>query len=138
VRHPLDELAALREEALRDVLGEPADLEVAGVHPLPRDELGQVEDHLPLAEAVPEHRDRPELERRRAEVDEVGVDPVELAEEHPHPLGLRRHLELEQLLDREHVDEPVVLVADVVDPLGKGDPFQYVFDSIDFSKPVWR
>ena len=66
------------------------------------------------------------------------VDPVELAEEHPHPLGLRRHLELEQLLDREDEDEPVVLVADVVDPLGEGDAFQYVFDSIDFSKPVWR
>jgi uncharacterized protein YciU (UPF0263 family) len=49
------------------------------------------------------------------------VDPVELAEEHPHPRRLRRHLEPEQLLDREHVDELVVLVADVVDPLGERD-----------------
>ncbi len=121
MRHPLDELAALGIEALRDVLRQPADLEVAGVHPLPRDELEQVEDRLPLAEAVPEHRDRPQLERRRAEEDEMRVDPVELAEEHPHPLRLRRHLELEQLLDREHEHELVVLVADVVDPLGERD-----------------
>ena len=31
------------------------------------------------------------------------VDPVELAEEHPHPLGLRWGLQLEQLLDGEEV-----------------------------------
>ena len=66
------------------------------------------------------------------------VDPVELAEQHPHPLRLRRRLELEQLLDREHEHELVVLVADVVDALGERDAFHYVFDSIDFSKPVWR
>ena len=120
-RHPLHELAAFREEAPGDVLGQPADLEVAGVHPLPRDELEQVEDRLPLAEAVPEHRDRPQLERGRAEEDEVRVDPVQLAQEHPHPVGLGRHLELEQLLDRQHEDELVVLVPDVVDPLREGD-----------------
>src|SRR4029079_17248056 len=115
--HPLDELAALSEEARRDVLREPADLEVPGVHPLTRHELGQVEDHLALAEAVPEHRNGPELQGRRAEEDEVRVDSVELAEQHPHPIRLRRYLQAEQLLDREDVDELVVLVADVVDPL---------------------
>ena len=36
-------------------------------------------------------------------------------------LALVGHLQLEQLLDREHEDELVVLVADVVDPLGEGD-----------------
>jgi hypothetical protein len=120
-RHPVDELAALGEEARRNVLGQATDLEVAGVHPLPGHELGQVEDRLPLAEAVPEHRDRAQLERRRAEVDEVRMDPVELAEQHPHPRRLRRHLEPEQLFDREHEHEPVVLIADVVDSLREGD-----------------
>ena len=69
------------------------------MHALAGDHLEQVEDRLALAEAVPKHRDRAQLESRRAEIDEVRVDAVELAEEHAHPLRLRRHLELEELLD---------------------------------------
>ena len=117
LRHPLDELPALGLEPARDVLGEPARLEVARVHARPADHLVEVEDLVALAEAVPEHRDRPQLERARAEEDQVRVDPVQLAEERPHPGRLRRDLELEQLLDREHEDELVVLERDVVDPL---------------------
>ena len=100
----------------------PPDLEVAGVHPRAGDQLEEVEDQVALAEAVPEHRDRPELERGGAEVDEVGVDPGELPERHPHPRRLARDLELEQLLDREHEDELVVLEGDVVDARRVGDP----------------
>jgi hypothetical protein len=44
------------------------------------------------------------------------VDPVQLAEEHPHPRRLRRDLEPEQLLDREDEHELVVLEGEVVDP----------------------
>src|SRR2546429_3830651 len=62
LRHPLDELAALRIEAGRDVLGKPTGLEVPRVHAVAGDELREVEDHLALAERVPEHRDRAELE----------------------------------------------------------------------------
>ena len=93
LRHPLAELARLGIEAARDVLGEPADLEVARVHAVAGDELEQVEDQLALAERVPEHRDRAELERRRAEPDEVRVDAVQLAEQRAHPDRLRRDLE---------------------------------------------
>ena len=46
------------------------------------------------------------------------VDPVELAEQHPHPRRLRWDFEFEELFDCRHEDELVVLVADVVDPLG--------------------
>ena len=49
------------------------------------------------------------------------VDPVQLAEQHSHPGRLRRDLDAEQLLDREHEDELVVLEGDVVDPLGVRD-----------------
>jgi hypothetical protein len=121
MRHTLDELAALGVEAARNVLGEPAGLEVARVHARAGDELGQVEDLLALAEAVPEHRDRSELEPGRAEPDEVRMDPVQLAQQHAHPGRLARHLDLEQLFDREHEDELVVLERDVVDPLGVRD-----------------
>ena len=88
---------------------------------VPRDELEQVEDAVALAEAVPEHRDRPELERGRPEPDEMRVDPVELREQHAHPGRARRHLDAEQLLDREDEDELVVLEGDVVDPRRIGD-----------------
>ena len=79
LRHPVAELARLGVEAARDVLGEAADLEVARVHAVARDELEEVEDLLALAERVPEHRDRAELERRGAEPDEMRVDAVQLA-----------------------------------------------------------
>ena len=81
----------------------------------PADELEEVEDAVALAEAVPEHRDRPELERRGPEPDEMRVNPVQLAQQHPHPRRARRHLDVEQLLDREDEDELVVLERDVVD-----------------------
>ena len=121
LRHPLAERAGLLVEPGRDVLGEAADLEVARVHARPGDHLEEVEHEVALAEAVPEHRDRADLERGGAEVDEVRVDPHQLAERHPHPGRLARHLQLQQLLDREHVDELVVLKGDVVDPGGVGD-----------------
>ena len=48
------------------------------MHARPGDQLEEVEDVLALAEAVPEHRDRAQLERGRAEPDQVRVDPVQL------------------------------------------------------------
>ena len=116
-REVVDELAALCEEAWRDVLGETARLEVARVHADAGDELEEVEHGVALAEAVPEHRNGADLECARAEPDEVRVDAVELAEEHPHPRRLLRGLHLEELLDGEDEDELVVLERQVVDPL---------------------
>jgi hypothetical protein len=111
-------------EAERDVLDHAADLEVAGVHPLPGRHLEQVEDLVALAEAVPEHRDRAEVERRRPQPDQVGVDPVELEEDRPQVLGAGRDLELDQALDRAaeglHLEE----VGDVVIRSTKGMTFQ--------------
>ena len=91
------------------------------MHPLARRHLEQVEDLVPLAEAVPEHRDRAEVERRGAEPDQVGLDPVELHVEHAQVLGARRDLQLEQALDAAaeglHVEE----VGEVVHPLDERD-----------------
>ena len=99
-RHHLDELAQLPLEAQRDVLEDAADLEVARVHPLAGGHLEHVEDRVALAEAVPEHRDRAEVERRGAEPDQVRVDPVQLHVDHPQVLGAVGDLELEQLARR--------------------------------------
>ena len=85
--------AELRAEAGGEVLEDAADLDVAGVHALPAGHLEEVEHRLAVAEAVPEHRDRAEVERAGAQPHEVGHDAVELAEEHPHPGRLLGHLE---------------------------------------------
>ncbi len=98
--HFLQEAGELLGEAAGDVLDHAADLEVARVHALTGGHLEQVEDLLALAEAVPEHRDRAEIERARAEPDEVGHDPVELHVDHAQVLGALGHLDLEQCLDR--------------------------------------
>ena len=120
-RHLVAEGAQLLLEADRDVLEDAADLEVAGVHPLPGRHLEQVEDRVALAQRVPEHRDRAEVERGRAEPEQVRVDPVELEVDRAQVLRPRRDLELEQRLDRAaerlHVEE----VGEVVHPLDERD-----------------
>ena len=100
----------------RQILGDAADLDVARVHPRPAGHLEEVEDLVAVVEAVPEQRDRPELERGRAEPHEVRVDAVELGQRHPRPGRAARHLDPEELLDREHVEELVRVERDVVDP----------------------
>ena len=114
--HRVAELARLVREPGRDVLREPTHLEVAGVHARAADHLEQVEDLVAVVEAVPEERDRPELERRGTEPDQMGVDSVELGQRHARPGRLARCLELEELLDGQHVEELVRLEGDVVDP----------------------
>ena len=124
-------------EAGRDVLDHAADLEVARVHALARRHLEQVEDRVALAEAVPEHRDRAEVERRGAEPDQVRVDPVELQVDHAQVLGARRDLELEQRLDRAAEGHRVEVVGEVVHPLDERDDLPVALSSQVFSIPVW-
>jgi hypothetical protein len=80
----------------------------------PAGHLEEVEDGVAVVEAVPEERDRPELEGRRPEPHEVRVDPVELRHRHPRPHRAGRDLHPEELLDREHVEELVRVEGDVV------------------------
>ena len=91
------------------------------MHPLARGHLEQVEDRLALAEAVPEHRDRAEIQRARAEPDHVRHDPVELEVDHPEVLGALGHLDLEQILDGTAERHRVEVVGQVVHPLDDGD-----------------
>ena len=115
LRHRVAERPRLRREPGGQVLGDAADLDVARVHPRPARHLEQVEDLVAVVEAVPEERDRPELERRRSEPDEVRVDAVQLGERHPGPDRAARDLDAEELLDRQHVQELVRVERDVVD-----------------------
>ena len=121
LRHHSTKRRHSRVEAGRDVLCEAAGLEVAGVHPHARDHLEEVEHQVALAERVPEDRDRPQLEPRRPEPDEVRVNPRQLREQRAHPDRLRRRLDPEQLLDRHHEAQLVLLEVEVVHPRGIGD-----------------
>jgi hypothetical protein len=104
-----------------DVLEDAADLDVARVHALAGGHLEQVEDLLAVAEAVPEHRDRAEVERARPEPHEVGHDAVELEVDHAQVLRARRDLEVEQRLDRPAERHRVEVVREVVHPLDDRD-----------------
>jgi hypothetical protein len=91
------------------------------VHPLPGALLEQVEDALALAEAVPEHGDRAEVQRARPEPHEVALDPVELHVDHAQVLGALGDLELEQRLHAAAERVRVEVVGEVVHPLHDGD-----------------
>jgi hypothetical protein len=121
VGHVHAELADLGLEPERDVLEDAADLDVARVHALARGHLEQVEDLLALAEAVPEHRDRAEVERARAQPHQVAHDPVELEVDDAQVLRALGHLEVEQRLDRPAERHRVEVVREVVHPLDDRD-----------------
>jgi hypothetical protein len=119
--HDRGELAQLLLEAERDVLDHAADLEVARVHPLAGALLEEVEDRLALAEAVPEHRHRAEVQRAGPEPHQVAHDPVELHVDHAQVLSARRDIHAEQRLRRAAERVGVEVVGEVVHPLDDGD-----------------
>ena len=119
--HHLQELAQLRLEAGGDVLDHAADLEVARVHARAGGHLEQVEDQFALAQAVQEDRDRAEVERARAQPDQVRGDAVELEMDHAQVLRALGHLDLQQRLDRADVGHRVEVVGEVVHPLDDRD-----------------
>ena len=108
-------------EAERDVLHHAADLEVARVHALARGHLEEVEDAVAVAPAVPEDRDRAEVQRAGREPDQVRGDPVELEVQDAQVLRARRDLEADQRLDGAAVGHRVEVVGEVVHPLDDGD-----------------
>ena len=121
VGHDLAEGAHALGEAGRDVLDDAADLDVARVHALARGHLEEVEDRLALAEAVPEHRDRAEVQRARAQPHQVAHDPVELEVHDAQVLRALGHLDAHERLDGPAVGHRVEVVGEVVHPLDDGD-----------------
>jgi hypothetical protein len=112
----LAEGARVGDEAGRNVLGQSAGLAVAAVNANSGDHLEQIQHSLALIEAVHVHRLDAELEAHRAHPDEVRVDAVQLGQRRPDPDRLGRHIDREQLLDREHEQKLVLEAGEVVDP----------------------
>ena len=119
--HRLQEGVALAQELLRQVVLQAAGADETGHHPRAGDLLEEIEQHLPLAEAVEEGAERAEVDRLRAEPDEMAGEATQLAEQdadHPRPLG---NLHLHQPLDGERVGEIHVQRREVVDAIGQRD-----------------
>jgi hypothetical protein len=96
------------------------------VHPLAGGHLEHVEDLLPVAEAVPEHRHGPDVERAGPEPHEVRHDAVEFEVDDAQVLRPRRDVEADELLDGAAVGHRVEVVGEVVHPLDDGDDLPVV------------
>jgi hypothetical protein len=120
-RHPLQDLLDRLVEAGREVLAQAADADVAGEHPEAGDEFIDVEQQLPLAEAVEHHRDGAHLHRVRGQPNQVAVEALQFRQQHADPLHAVGDLDTEQLLDRERKAEAVRLGAQVIHPLDERD-----------------
>jgi hypothetical protein len=74
----VEELLALLEPALRQVVRGAADREVAVREPRAAGHFEQVEDLFALAEGVEKRAERPQIEAVRAHADQVAGDAVHL------------------------------------------------------------
>jgi hypothetical protein len=83
--------------------------------------LEQVEDHVAVAQRPPKHGDRPEVEGRGPEPEQVARDPVELHVRDAQVLRASRHLLVEQALDRRAEGVRVEVIGQVVHPLNERD-----------------
>jgi hypothetical protein len=120
-RQKRTELARLLLPTRRDVLDHAADLEVARVETLAGRVLEQVEHVVTLAASPPQERHRAQVQRRRGEPEKVARDPVQLEMDHPQVLRARRHVYVEQALDRHAERHRVEVVREVVHPLDERD-----------------
>ena len=108
-------------EAAGQILAQAADAYVTRKHAEARDALVDVEQQLPLAEAIEHHGHGADFHRVRAQPYEVTVDALQLGEQHPDPLDAVRHLEAEQLLHRQAIAVRVGLRAQVIHALDERD-----------------
>ena len=111
-------------ETLGQIAIDAAEPIVVRVHSLAGDRLVELHQLLALLEHPQERRHRPDVERHGGDVEQMAEDAGDLVEQHPDVLCPDRHLDAEQLLDREH--EAVLLHhrRDVLEPVEVGDALQ--------------
>src|SRR5574341_100817 len=116
----VEELLRLLEEAGREVGRDAADPGVVVRQPVPAEHLEEVVDLRPLPDPVEEGSERPHVDRERPECDEVGGDPVELADDDPDVFGPLGDLDPGELLDRPRPGAVAVHRGEVVEPVREG------------------
>ena len=111
-------------EALGQVAVDAAEPVVVGMHPLTGDRLVELHQLLALLEHPEQRGHGTDVERHGGDVEQMAEDAGDLVEQHPDVLRPERHLDAEQLLDREH--EAVLLHhrRDVLEPVEVGDRLQ--------------
>ena len=119
--HPFEEATDTLEESRWDVRGQAADADKARHHPHAGQLLHETQDLLALPEGVDEHARGGEIDRGRAEPDQVRADAMQLGDEDPEPARARWGGDPEQLFHRVHVREVVRIRRQVVDPVGERD-----------------
>ena len=90
--------------------------DVVVVHPQTGRLLEEIEDVLPIAETVDEHRDGAEVGALGGGPDQVAGDPVQLGHEHPDRLGTLGYLDAQQRFDRQRESQLHVQRRQVVHP----------------------
>ena len=104
-------------EAVWQVLAEAADADVAREQAEAREHLVDVEQQLPLAEAVHHHRDGADFHPVGAEPHQMARDALQFRDQDADVLHALGHLDAEQLLHRQHVGQGVGLRPEVVHAL---------------------
>ena len=118
-RESADELAYRLFPAARRLKSHSADADVAGHHALAGELFQNTQDLFALAEAVKENAHRADIQRMRAEPDQVAVEPRKLRHHDTQPLRALRNFDLQQLFDRQAVNQIVREIRQVVDAIGQ-------------------
>ena len=99
----IDEAPDAVQPARRRFEREPADAEIAGHHPLAGDVLENLHDLFALAEAVKEDRHRAEIDRVRAQPDQMRGDARQFGEQHADVLRALGNFDADQLFDGQAI-----------------------------------
>ena len=124
--HDLAELEDLLVPARRNVQRQATDAHRVVGQTRAAELLEQIENQLPLAEGVQEHRHRADVHRVGANPQAMAGDPLQLAQNRAHVARAARHLERHQLLDRLAVADVAGRRGDVVHPVGQQDDLRPV------------
>ena len=90
-REVVAELAQLFDQVRREVPLDTADPVPARGQPRPAELVEEVQEDLPVAEGVEEHRHRADVQRLRAKPEQVPDDPLHLGHDRAQVLRARRH-----------------------------------------------
>ena len=116
----------------RQILMHAAGPEIGRVQPRAADALVELHQQLALLEPPQERRHRADIQGVGGDVQQMVEDARDLVEQHADVLAARRHLEAEQLLDRQREGVLLAHRRDVVEPVEIGDRLQIglVFDQL--------
>src|SRR5579884_2899790 len=119
LREVADEFANHRLELRSEILSQPADADETRHHPDTRQIFFDVQDLLTLTEGIHEHAHRAQVQPVGPDPDEVTRDAFELGEQDADPFDALRHLDPQQLLDRQHVRQLIHHVVEVTHPVAE-------------------